>query len=77
MFVWRQENVPVNSLENANLPHTSDLDGGHNINSRNDQQELPHPKLTESPIQERNLSGPKNYVNVPVNPLENTNLVIN
>ncbi|RIB21795.1 hypothetical protein C2G38_2175589 [Gigaspora rosea] len=43
------------------IPHTSDLDGGHNnINSRDDQQVSPHSKLTESPIQEQNLSAPKN-----------------
>ncbi|CAG8760263.1 15418_t:CDS:2, partial [Gigaspora margarita] len=41
-------------------PHTSDLDGGYNnINSRDDQQVS---KLTESPLQEQNLSAPKNYV---------------
>ncbi|CAG8820726.1 46282_t:CDS:2, partial [Gigaspora margarita] len=49
------------SIFNADQnPHTSDLDGEHNnINSHDNQQIL---KLTESPLQEQNLSAPKNYI---------------
>ncbi|KAF0441495.1 N-alpha-acetyltransferase 30, NatC catalytic subunit [Gigaspora margarita] len=38
-----------------------DITSGNNINSRDDQQISPHSKLTESPIQEQNLSASKNY----------------
>ncbi|KAF0546660.1 hypothetical protein F8M41_000990 [Gigaspora margarita] len=38
-----------------------DITPGNNINSRDDQPILSHSKLMESPIQEQNLSAPKNY----------------
>ncbi|CAG8763899.1 44196_t:CDS:2, partial [Gigaspora margarita] len=52
--------VTKNDQLSVSIPHTSDLDSGHNnINSRDDQQVS---KLTESPLQEQNFSAPKNYV---------------